>query len=167
MKRRSMLLTLTTLMLTLTISATSALAAAKVAIKIKAEKEVTVVKGGKKEVKTVPATKFAPNDLIIYTITYTNQGTEPATNAVVDDPIPAGTSYVPGSAKGEGAEIVFSIDKGKSYNQPTLLTYESVGAGGKKQKHVAAPEDYTNIRWTVANIEPKASGKLEFKVRVK
>lgn len=164
MKRLTLL---TTLLLALTLAATAAFAAAKVSIKIKAEKEVVTVKGGKKEVRIVPATKFAPNDLIIYTITYTNLGNEPATNAVVDDPIPAGTSYVPGSAKGEGADIVFSIDKGKTFDKPTLLTYESVGAAGKKQRHIAAPEDYTNVRWIVANIPPKASGKLEFKVRVK
>ena len=158
---------LVTLLLTLSLMPAAAFAAAKVSIKIKAEKEVVAVKGGKKETRIVPATKFAPNDLIIYTITYTNNGNEAATNAIVDDPIPAGTSYVPGSAKGEGAEIVFSIDHGKTFQKATLLTYEVTGAGGKKEKQVAAPEAYTNVRWIVANIPPKASGKLEFKVRVK
>lgn len=161
------LTTLTALLLAVTLAASAAFAAAKVAIKIKAEKEVTAVKGGKKETRLVPAKKFAPNDLIVYTITYSNNGDQPATNAVIDDPIPAGTSYVPGSAKGEGTEIVFSINKGKSYAAPTLLTYETVGAGGKKEKHVAAPEEYTNVRWVVANIPAKSTGKLEFKVRVK
>ena len=158
---------LATLLITLSLAPTAALAAAKVSIKIKAEKEVVAIKGGKKETRIVPATKFAPNDLIIYTITYTNTGNEPATNAVVDDPIPAGTSYVPGSAKGEGTEIVFSIDKGKSFEKPTLLTYEVTGPAGKKEKQVAAPEAYTTVRWIVAHIPPKATGKLEFKVRVK
>ncbi len=161
------LTTLTTLLIALTLVATAALAAAKVGIKITAQKEVTTVKAGKKESRLVPATKFAPNDLIVYTITYSNNGDQPATNAVIDDPIPAGTSYVPGSAKGEGAEIVFSIDKGKTFAAPTLLTYETVGAGGKKEKHVAAPEEYTNIRWTIASIPAKSSGKVEFKVKVK
>lgn len=165
MKRRCALFT--TLMLALFLTPAAALAAAKVSIKIKAEKEIVSVKGGKKEVRTVSATKFAPNDLIIYTITYTNTGNEPATNAVVDDPIPAGTSYVPGSAKGEGSEIVFSIDKGKSFEKPTLLTYEVTGPAGKKEKQIAAPEAYTTVRWIVAHIPPKATGKLEFKVRVK
>jgi uncharacterized repeat protein (TIGR01451 family) len=161
------LTTLTTLLIALTLAATAALAAAKVGIKITAQKEVTTVKAGKKETKLIPAKKYAPNDLIVYTITYTNNGDQPATNAVIDDPVPAGTSYVPGSAKGEGAEISFSIDKGKTFAAPTLLTYETKGAGGKKEPHVAAPEEYTNVRWVVANIPAKATGKLEFKVRVK
>jgi len=165
MKRQFALLA--TLLLTLSLAPAAAFAAAKVSIKIKAEKEVVAIRGGKKQTRIVPAAKFAPNDLIIYTISYTNTGNEPATNAVVDDPIPAGTSYVPGSAKGEGAEIVFSIDKGKTFEKPTLLTYEVTGAGGKKEKQVAAPEAYTNVRWIVAHIPPKATGKLEFKVRVK
>ncbi|HJV35335.1 hypothetical protein [Geomonas sp.] len=158
--------TLTALLLALTLAAGAAFAAAKVGIKIKAEKEITTVKGGKKETRLIPAKKYAPNDLIVYTITYTNNGDQAATNAVIDDPIPAGTVYVPGSAKGEGSEITFSIDKGKTFAAPTLLTYETQ-AGGKKEKHVAAPEEYTNVRWVVATIPAKASGKLEFKVRVK
>ena len=39
----------------------------------------------------------SPGDVLQYQITLVNVGTDPATNVVLDDPIPARTSYVPGS----------------------------------------------------------------------
>src|SRR5262249_567597 len=38
-----------------------------------------------------------PGDLLEYTVTVANQGTGPASNVSLLDPIPAGTSYLPGS----------------------------------------------------------------------
>lgn len=143
-----------------------AMAAGDVSVSIKTEKQEVVVKNGKTLTQIVPATKFAPGDTIIYTITYTNKGTEPATNAVIDDPIPQGTAYVTNSATGASADITFSIDKGKTYKKPTLLIYE-VDVNGKKEKKTASPDLYTNIRWTVASIPAGTSGKVGFKVKVK
>lgn len=143
-----------------------AMAAANIAVSITAEKEVTVTENGKKVVKAVPAKQFTPGDIIIYTVTYTNKGNETATKAVIDDPVPHGTYYVTSSATGEGADITFSIDKGKTYKKPTLLIYE-VTVNGKKEQKTASPDLYTNIRWTVDSIPAGASGKVGFKVRVK
>ena len=143
-----------------------AMAAANIAVSITAEKEVIVTENGKKVVKAVPAKQFAPGDTIIYTVNYTNTGNETATKAVIDDPVPQGTAYMTNSATGEGADITFSIDKGKTYKKPTLLIYE-VTVDGKKEKKTASPDLYTNIRWTVATVPAGASGKVGFKVRVK
>ncbi len=140
-----------------------AMAAANVAVSITAEKEVVVTESGKKVTKAIPAGEFVPGDTIIYTITYVNTGNETATNAVIDDPIPQGTNYIANSATGAGADVTFSIDKGKTYKKPALLVREA----GKKEKRPAPPELYTNIRWTVATIPAGANGKLGFKVRVK
>jgi uncharacterized repeat protein (TIGR01451 family) len=45
-----------------------------------------------------PTTPIAPNDVLTYTLTLTNDGTGSATNIVVTDAIPANTTYVAGSA---------------------------------------------------------------------
>jgi len=142
-----------------TLAAAVAFAAGEVSVSIKAEKQEVVVKNGKKLIQVVPAAKFAPGDTIIYTITYTNKGKEPAVNAIIDDPIPKGTSYVGGSATGAGAEVTFSIDGGKTYMKPSELT------GGDKKP--LSPEKYTNIRWTVSQIPAGGNGKVGFKARVK
>ncbi len=44
-------------------------------------------------------------DQLRYTITMTNNGTTPATNVVLSDSVPAGTSYVPGSVELNGISV--------------------------------------------------------------
>jgi uncharacterized repeat protein (TIGR01451 family) len=143
-----------------------AMAAGNVSVSIKTEKQEVVVKNGKKLNQIVPATKFAPGDTIIYTITYTNKGTEPAVNAVVVDPVPKGTSYIGDSATGAGAELTFSIDGGKTFKKPSEL-FHQVTVAGKKEQKLASSDMYTDIRWTIPQIPAGGSGKVIFKVRVK
>jgi uncharacterized repeat protein (TIGR01451 family) len=145
----------------------AALASPNVTVNITAEKNVTVVKDGKKATRRVQANKVGPNEIIFYTVSYTNKGDEVATNAVVDDPIPGGLVYLPGSAFGEGADITFSIDGGKTYKKPSLLTYEITNKDGKAEKRTASPEEYTNIRWTIQSIPPGGSGSVGFKAKLK
>ncbi|GFO56519.1 hypothetical protein GMSM_35260 [Geomonas sp. Red276] len=146
--------------------ATAAFAAPKVEIKIRAEKaKVTVAKDGTKSTKMVLAKSFTPGEVIHYIVLYRNAGNEDATAAVISDPIPQGTVYIPGSAS-EVGEVSFSIDGGKSYNRPALLTYQTKTASGV-EKRVASPEEYTNIRWVINRIPAGSQGKVSFQVKVK
>jgi len=144
----------------------AALAAPNVEIKIKAEKEKVVTKDGKKVTKLVTARETLPGDVIHYTILYRNTGNEEATNAVISDPIPEGTVYVPGSAS-ENGDLTFSIDKGKTFKKQALLTYDVTLPSGKAEKRVASPEEYTHVRWVVKSIPAGAKGQVSFKVKVK
>jgi uncharacterized repeat protein (TIGR01451 family) len=158
----------TTLLIALLLLPAMAMAAGNVDVKIKTEKLSIELKDGKKVARAVPASKFQPGDTIIYTITYTNNAAEPVTDAVINDPIPAGTIYINNSAKGEGADITFSIDNGKTFLKPTLLFYEVSTGAGKKEQKVASPDHYTNVRWNLTGtIPPKGSGKVSFRVKVK
>jgi uncharacterized repeat protein (TIGR01451 family) len=150
------------------LSITPALALAKplVTVSILAETEVAVKKDGKTITKRVPAKDVAPGSVVFYTVSFRNDGDEKAANAVVDNPIPKDTRYVPGSAYGE-AEITFSIDKGKSYNKPTLLVYEIRDKQGKPVSKVASPDVYTNIRWVFPVIEAGRYGTVGYQVIVK
>jgi uncharacterized repeat protein (TIGR01451 family) len=138
-----------------------------VSVSITAEKEVTVVKNGQKVIQKVAATNIAPGDVISYTMNYINSGNEAATSVVLDDPIPQGTGYLPGSAFGPGAEISYSIDNGKTFRKPSLLIYELKNPNGSIEKRTASPDDYTNIRWVIAQIPAGAKGKVGFQVRIK
>jgi len=138
----------------------------KIAITIKAQKEVSVTIQGKQVKKKIAAKAVQPGDEIIYTLSYVNSGTEAATDVVLSDPIPAGTAYIPGSAS-EIGDLTFSIDKGKSFKKPTLLTYEATGSDAKMQKRTASPEDYTDVRWTLNSVPAGGKGSVSFKVKVK
>ena len=144
-----------------------ALAKPQVSISIKAEKKVTVVENGQEVVKQIPAEEVLPGETLIYTLSYTNAGNEAATNVVINDPIPEGAAYVLESASGEGTDISFSIDGGKTFKKPSMLTYEVKLADGTKEKRVASPEEYTHIRWTIRKVRAGGSGQLGFQVRVK
>jgi uncharacterized repeat protein (TIGR01451 family) len=133
-----------------------------ISVSMKAEKEVIV----NKEKKMIAADKVNSGDVIFYTLSYVNSGNEAATNAVLDDPIPKGTVYLDGSAFGKDADITFSIDGGKTFKKPSLLTYE-VKISGKTEKKTASPEQYSNIRWTISVVPAKGSGQIGFQVKVK
>ncbi len=141
------------------------LAAANVSVAITAQKVLMVEKDGKKVEKLVEAKDAAPGDILVYTLVYRNKGDETAKRVVLNDPIPTGTTYVTDSAFGPGTEITFSIDNGKTFKKPSLLSYE-VKVAGKAEKRKASPDQYTDIRWTVKEVGAGKSGVATFRARV-
>jgi uncharacterized repeat protein (TIGR01451 family) len=105
--------------------------------------------------------------VIFYTLSYVNSGEDAATNAVLDDPIPKGTVYIDGTASGKDADITFSIDDGKTFKKPSLLTYEIKLPNGEMEKKMVSFEKYTHIRWTIGMVPAHGSGQVGFQVRVK
>ena len=143
-----------------------AFAAPKVVLDLKAEKEVKVVEDGKEVIKRVPADTVEPGQQVFYTLAYKNEGDTAAVNVEIKNKIPESTVYLLDSAWGEGAEIQFSIDKGKTYKQPSLLIYEVKGADGKVMQKKASPETYTDVMWVVKEVQAGKSGTVGFIVQV-
>ena len=139
----------------------------KVELSMSSEKEITLKENGVDVVKRVPATEVEPGQILVFTLSYSNKGDEKATNVVFNNPIPKETVYEPGSAIGSGSEITFSIDGGKNYKKPSLLTYETRGPDGKPVKKKASPEQYTHVRWKISSVAPGGGGQLSYKARVK
>lgn len=144
----------------------AAWASPDVVISIRAEKEVIVSADGKEVKKMVQVKEAVPGETILYTLDFSNKGTEAATDVAIIDPIPAGAFYVAGSATDKG-DLSFSVDGGNVYKKPSLLTYEVVLPDGIKQKHIATPEQYTHIRWIIPKINVAESGQVSFSVKVK
>lgn len=138
-----------------------------IAVTVTAAKEVAITKNGARTVSLVPTASAAAGDILHYTLTYTNKGSDAATNAVIDNPVPKGTAYIANSATGAQSEITFSNDGGKKYALPVKLTYEQKLPSGETEKRIATPSDYTNIRWTIKSIPPRASGTVGFNVIIK
>jgi uncharacterized repeat protein (TIGR01451 family) len=147
--------------------AAPALAAPRIVFSIAQLREVVEEKGGARTTRLVPAQSVSPGDVVEYVLTYTNQGDEPAVDANIDDAIPKGTTYLADTASGEGAEITFSSDGGRTFAPAVKLTYELRLPSGAVEKRVATPAEYTHVRWTLKKVRPGATGKVAFRVRVK
>jgi len=154
---------------TLLFLVTPVMAEAKPRIKvtIETEKIVTQANNGQTSNKRVKATSVEPGETLIYTLRYINTGDEKATNVKVDNPIPKGTVYMAGSAKGANSDITFSVDGGKTFKKASLLTYKTKLANGNTAKKKASPEQYSNIRWVIQSVAPGQGGTLGFRVTVK
>lgn len=145
----------------------SAIAKPEITIEMTSAKEVIEIIDGREVKSLVVVTEIEPGHPLIFTLKYTNHGDEKATNVVIDNPIPQDTVYVVGSANGIGSEIKFSIDDGKTFKQPSLLTYAVNKSSGKPAKMTASPEQYTNIRWIIREIPAGHQGEVSFRIKLK
>jgi uncharacterized repeat protein (TIGR01451 family) len=100
-------------------------------------------------VKSVSRASAAPGDVLTYSVIYTSAGSTDAHNAIIVDPVPPDTVYVPGSASGSGTAITYSHDGGATFD-------------------AAETAPVTHIRWTVAaSLAPGDNGTVAFQARVK
>jgi len=144
-------------------TSTMASAAPELSISTLVEKDVQRVdENGQSRVERVEAADVAPGETLYFTLTYRNSGDTAATNVKLDNPVSGDTVYVPGSAWGEGSEILFSIDGGETYKKAAALTYQV-----DSQTRTAEPEQYNAVRWIVGEIPAGEQGSVGFSARVK
>ncbi len=112
-------------------------------------------------------TQVAPGYRILYTVDLTNHGTQEARNPMALGPIPAGTTYVPGTASTRpGISVEYSIDGGKTFAAKPVMTVK--GKDGVEQAVPAPPDRYTTIRWTWgAPLPAGASASVSYQVQVR
>lgn len=156
----------------LALTATAALAQVgekpDLALILSVQKQVAVTgEDGKTKTEWQPVQTTGSGDVLKYTIRYENRGKAEARGAKIVDPVPEGTSYISGSAEGEGTEIVFSLD-GKIFQSPPLLRYRVRKADGAEVEYVATPEMYTHVQWTLSKpVPPGGTGSVSFHVKVR
>ena len=153
-------------------SAALALFAASSWAEIKLDHNVQVEKlekdkNGKEVVKLYPAGQVVPGDVMLYTITATNNGAAAADNIVITDAISEHMLYIADSAQssalGKNTTITFSADGGKTFLPAGQLTVTD--SNGTRP---ATTSDYTHIRWQLNfSLAPQKSAKVLFKARVK
>jgi uncharacterized repeat protein (TIGR01451 family) len=141
----------------------------KKGIELKSTAEVDIIvkndKGVNEVVRVAAAdTNVAPGDTVIFSTSYEYQGAQPATDVVINNPLPEHMLYLDGTAEGKGTRIEFSVDKGQTFAAANQLKIKD--AEGKEQPASAA--DYTNIRWTIEGaLQDGAKGSVSFKAKVK
>jgi uncharacterized repeat protein (TIGR01451 family) len=130
-------------------------AAKRVVLSLKAEKQVK--SGDKISYEPTSGKSVKPGDVLRYTVNAKN-GDKPVKNLILTQPIPKGTNYVKNSAIAlNGAELLFSLDGGKTYLAKPML--------GKKEAPATA---YTNLRWKFAGtIAAKSQINATYEVVVK
>lgn len=119
---------------------------------------------GKDIVKRVPAEKVTPGSVVIYTTRFKHNGSEPAADIVISNPIPEHTVYKLNSAQGDNTVMMFSVDGGNSFHKAEeLKVIDSDGI-----TRAAEAKDYTDIRWTYqGDLKPGDNGEIEFQVVLK
>ena len=131
----------------------------------KAEREFEVVEKGVKVKKVAPPEKIVPGDEVTYTVSYINKTGKPADKIVITNPVPANTRYRDSTATGDGADIAYSVDGGKTFAVPGQLTVAIKDKSGKDVVRPAVAQDYTHIRWVLKqSVAPGQSGSVRFRV---
>ena len=114
---------------------------------------------GVEQTRLVEATRVLPGAAVLFTVTYTNTGDEPAENVTVTNPVPDHMVYVDASASGDNASVTFSVDGGESFAAAQdLLVSDTNGV-----QRSAIVKDYTHVRWVIDNdVASGASGAVQF-----
>lgn len=131
----------------------------------KAEKWQSVTdENGAEQMRLVEATNVVPGERVLFSVTYTNSGDQPAENVTITNPVPEQMTYVDDSATGNNTSILFSVDGGESFAAASDL---QVGNADGTQRPASA-SDYTHVRWLVrSDIAPGTSGTVQFTATVK
>lgn len=101
--------------------------------------------------------RVLPGDRLVFTTSYTNSGSEAATDFVVTNPLPAPVKL----AKVDSFEV--SVDGGKTFGK--LEALKATGADGATR--AAELGDVTHVRWRVASIAPGATGEVKYFAEVR
>lgn len=119
------------------------------ASKTQAVKDVVDASGKKKRTLVDPTTVLPGQPLVIW-LTYKNNGKQPATNFVINNPISKGLDFTGFGEKSDWG--IVSVDGGKTFGP--LATLKVMGPD--KKPRAAIPADVTNLRWTFT--KPIAAG---------
>ena len=99
-------------------------------------------------------------DQLIVSVRFTNSSDRILDSIRITSPIPPDLRYLPNSASGPGADVLFSVDNGRSFGGPEELTLQDSDGNVR----VADPADYTHVRWVLrAPLDAGASGVARFR----
>lgn len=109
-----------------------------------------------------PGAQGKPGDVIDYSSTYRNGGTAAAAKLLATVPVPAGTTFIAGSAAPAGAQA--STD-GVRF-APVPLTRVVKLAGGAERSEPVPLAEYRALKWDVDTLAAGASAVVGMRVRI-
>lgn len=139
----------------------AAVAADSVVLRVDAFHEVAVP--GKAAKQRQPLQRAMPGQEIIYVVTYRNTGAKPAENVVINNSVPKGLVFQPGSAEGAGARAEVTVDGQKFGALEAISVKDSKGV-----VRPARASDVTSVRWVLnAAVKPNQEGSVSYKALLK
>lgn len=114
----------------------------------------TVDADGNESTKLVEPGTIVPGDRLIFGTDYSNTGDEPVKNFVVTNPLPGPVRL----ASDADADLTVSVDGGKTWGPLASLSLANEDGSTRTATH----GDVTHVRWTLAQIAPGESGRLEY-----
>jgi uncharacterized repeat protein (TIGR01451 family) len=108
-------------------------------------------------------------EVVRYKVLSENKGDRPAENLAITQPVPAGMTYVLGSAtmgNTPGTTLTYSIDKGKSFVAAPMVPVTL--ANGKTEMRPAPATAYSHVRFSFAQaLAAKTATVSSYEVKVK
>jgi uncharacterized repeat protein (TIGR01451 family) len=97
-----------------------------------------------------------PGDKLVFVLSYSNGGAQPAAEFTVTNPIPQAVAY--SAAEGTGSAV--SVDGGRTWGQLAALKVALPDGTSR----AALPADVTHVRWRFAQpIPAKSGGEVSFR----
>ena len=119
---------------------------------------VTIDANGEDALTFAPATDVEPGQQLRYSLTYTNEGPEPADSVSLVMPIPSEVTYLEGSAEGSAGTVTFSADNGQTYAMRDALMI-----GEAENSRIANASEITHVKWAFgAPIAPADSDAISY-----
>jgi uncharacterized repeat protein (TIGR01451 family) len=123
---------------------------------------------GQAIVERKPVSVATPGTILAYTLHATNRSGSDVYDARIEDPIPNGTTLLPGSVDVNGLTITASIDGGESWKSFPVLVAAGEDAAGQPVYQQAPGDSYTHLRWLLDGpLPPGATKEVSFKVQVR
>lgn len=107
-----------------------------------------------------------PGDVLRYQLVFSNPGTGAIRGVKLENPVPAGMRFVPGSATASrtDAKAEYSVDGGQRWSATPM---DTVVVDGRRIVRPAAAGRYTHVRWMVAgSVQPGTTVTAAFEARV-
>lgn len=105
------------------------------------------------------AERASPGERLVYTVSFTNDGAEPASNLVMTQPVPEEVRFIEGSADQAGMEVRVSVDGGESFVPRGAATVVREGEVVR-----AEADDITHIRWQIPGpVAVGETGRVTYK----
>lgn len=111
---------------------------------------------GRNQVTLEEPRVVVPGDRLVFVISYRNNGTQPASDFVVVNPMPSAVAY----QISEDATAALSVDGGRNWGALANLTI----ANDDGTTRPARPEDVTHVRWAFSQPIPAGrAGRLMYR----